>query len=178
MKFTQSSLALCDPMDCTVHGILQARILEWVTFTFSRGSSQPRDRTQDSHIAGKFLGSLARSKNVKNPFTGEKYPSFIEFPLVSGSLHKRMKIWSNQNKNFYTWRQRNNKFVKNWQDKGVWAEGVINGEELARKGRAEGREGQSDLPILLLFFQSFFRLRLLYAKRPYFRVECPELLHN
>ena len=39
-------------MDCIVHGILQARILEWVAFPFSRGSSQPKDRTQVSHIAG------------------------------------------------------------------------------------------------------------------------------
>ena len=38
-------------MDYTVHGILQARILEWVAFPFSRGFSQPRDRTQVSHIA-------------------------------------------------------------------------------------------------------------------------------
>ena len=36
---------LCNPMDYTVHGIFQARILEWVPFPFSRGSSQPRDRT-------------------------------------------------------------------------------------------------------------------------------------
>ena len=36
-------------MDYTVHGILQARILEWVSFTFSRGSSQPRDSTQGSN---------------------------------------------------------------------------------------------------------------------------------
>ena len=40
-------------MDCIVHGILQARILEWVAFPFSRGSSQLRDRTQVSCIAGK-----------------------------------------------------------------------------------------------------------------------------
>ena len=39
----QSCLTLCDPMDCTVHGILQARTLEWVAISFSRGSSQPRD---------------------------------------------------------------------------------------------------------------------------------------
>ena len=38
---------LCDPMHCTVHGILQARILQWVAIPFSRGSLQPRDRTQD-----------------------------------------------------------------------------------------------------------------------------------
>ena len=37
----QSCPALCDPMDCTVHGLLQARILEWVAGPFSRGSSQP-----------------------------------------------------------------------------------------------------------------------------------------
>ena len=43
--------------DSIVHGILQARILEWVAFHFSRGSSQPRDRTQVSHIAGRFFTS-------------------------------------------------------------------------------------------------------------------------
>ena len=45
---TQSRLTLCDPMDCSlpgssVHGIFQARVLEWVTVSFYRGSSQPRD---------------------------------------------------------------------------------------------------------------------------------------
>ena len=39
----------------TVHGILQVRILEWVAFPFSWGSSQPRDQTQVSHIAGRFF---------------------------------------------------------------------------------------------------------------------------
>ena len=43
VKVTQSCLTLCNPMDYTVHGILQARILEWVAIPFSRGSSQPRD---------------------------------------------------------------------------------------------------------------------------------------
>ena len=42
-------------MDYIVHQILQARILEWVTISFSRGSSQPRDRTQVSYIAGRFF---------------------------------------------------------------------------------------------------------------------------
>ena len=57
---TQSSLTLCDPMDCSppdssVHGILQARILEWVAISFSRGSSQPRDQTQVTHIVKDYL---------------------------------------------------------------------------------------------------------------------------
>ena len=47
------------PMDCIVYGILQARILEWVAFPFSRGSSQPRDQTQVSRIAGGFFTSWA-----------------------------------------------------------------------------------------------------------------------
>ena len=42
MEVVQSCLTLCDPMDYIVHGILQVRILEWVAFPFSRGSSQPR----------------------------------------------------------------------------------------------------------------------------------------
>ena len=42
VKVDELCLTLCDPMDYTVHGILQARILEWVTLPFSRGSSQPR----------------------------------------------------------------------------------------------------------------------------------------
>ena len=46
----QSCLTLCDPTDCSppgfsVHGILQAQILEWIDISFSRGTSQPRDRT-------------------------------------------------------------------------------------------------------------------------------------
>ena len=56
----QSCLTLCDSMDCSlpgssVHGILQARILEWVAIPFSRGSSQPRDGTQVSYTVGRFF---------------------------------------------------------------------------------------------------------------------------
>ena len=52
----------CDPVHYTVHGILQARILEWVAFLFSRGSSQPRDRTQVSCIAGNSLPAEPHGK--------------------------------------------------------------------------------------------------------------------
>ena len=44
-----------DPMDYKIHGILQARILEWVAVSFSRGSFQPRNRTRVSCIAGRFF---------------------------------------------------------------------------------------------------------------------------
>ena len=59
MKVAQSCMTLCDPIDYTVHGIVQARILEWVAFPVSRGSSHRRDQTQVSHIAGGFFTSLA-----------------------------------------------------------------------------------------------------------------------
>ena len=59
VQVTQLCPTIYDPMDYTVHGILQARILEWVAFPFSRGSSQPRDRNQVSIIAGRFFISWA-----------------------------------------------------------------------------------------------------------------------
>jgi len=57
VKVAQSCPTLCDSMDYTVHGILQTRILEWVAFHFSSGSSQPRNLTQVSHIVGRFFTS-------------------------------------------------------------------------------------------------------------------------
>ena len=56
----QLCLTLCDPMDCSqpgssVHGIFQARILERVAISSSRGSSQHMDQTQVSHIAGRLF---------------------------------------------------------------------------------------------------------------------------
>ena len=52
-EVAQSCPTLGNPTDCTVHGILQARLLEWVAFSFSRGSSRLRNRTQVSRIAGR-----------------------------------------------------------------------------------------------------------------------------
>ena len=57
---TQLCPTLCDPMDCSppgfsIHGIFQARILEWVAISFSRRSSGPRDWTQVSQIAGRLF---------------------------------------------------------------------------------------------------------------------------
>ena len=57
VKVTQSYLTLYNPKDYIVHGILQARILEWVAFPFPRGSSQPRDGIRVSHIAGRVFTS-------------------------------------------------------------------------------------------------------------------------
>ena len=60
VKVAQLCLTLCGPMDCSlpgfsVHGILQAILLEWVAVPFFRGSSQLRDQTHVFHIAGRFF---------------------------------------------------------------------------------------------------------------------------
>ena len=69
VKVAQLSLTLCDPMDYTVHGILQAGILEWVAFLFSRRWFQPRDQTQISCIARGFFTSWA-TKEAQEYWSG------------------------------------------------------------------------------------------------------------
>ena len=74
-KLLQSCLTLCDPVDCSppgssVQGIFHARILEWVAIPFSKGSSQPRDRTCTSCIsciAGGFFTAEPRGKAFLSP---------------------------------------------------------------------------------------------------------------
>ena len=77
----QSSLTLCEPMawsppDFSVHGILQARILEWVAIPFSRGSSQLRDQTRVSCIAGGFFNIWA---------TREAFDYWFSFPTYNSA---------------------------------------------------------------------------------------------
>ena len=73
----QSCPTLCDPTDCSlpgssVHGILQTRILEWVAIPFSRGSSQLSDRTQVSHITGRFFTVLATREATEWRSSGQR----------------------------------------------------------------------------------------------------------
>ena len=71
-EVTQSCPTLCDPVDyslpgSSIHGILQARILERVAISFSRGSSQSRDRTQVSRIAGRHNDLLGLQGDPTSP---------------------------------------------------------------------------------------------------------------
>ena len=72
VKVAQSYLTLCNPMDYPVHGILQARILEWIAFPFSSGSFQHSDWTQVSLIAGGFFTSWA----TRDTTTRQKVASY------------------------------------------------------------------------------------------------------
>ena len=94
VKVAQLCLTLCDPMDYTVRGILQTRILEWVAFPFSRGSSQPSNHTQVFCIAGGFFTSWAtrEAPNSADQNTGVcslslLQPIFLTQELNLGLLH-------------------------------------------------------------------------------------------
>ena len=105
----QSCPTLCSPMDCSlpgtsVHGILQARVLEWVAIPFSRGSSRPRDQTWVSHIAGRFftvwvtreahmctvVSELLNCTSVGSSFYQLQHNAHVQFflPLVLTDLGK------------------------------------------------------------------------------------------
>ena len=95
VKVAQLCPTLCDPMDYVVQGILQARMLEWVAFPFSRGSSQPRDWTQVSQLRG---DSLPGEPQGKPPNTGVNILSFLQliFPtqeLNQGPRHCRQILY-------------------------------------------------------------------------------------
>ena len=79
MKVAHSCPTLRNPMDYTVYGILQARILEWVAFLFSRGSSQARDQTQVSCIQADSLPAEPQGKptNCKGRKFKIKKPLFL-----------------------------------------------------------------------------------------------------
>ena len=96
MKVTYSCLTLCDPMDYTVHGILQARILEWVAFPFSRVPSQPRNWTRVSQTRSPTLqaDSLAgepqrKPKNTRVGSLSLLQQIFLTQGLNQGLLHCR-----------------------------------------------------------------------------------------
>ena len=84
VKFAQSCPTLCNPMDYTVDGILQARILEWVAFPFSRRSPslprETRDQPQVSRTAGRFFTSWATKENLSSPFLS--HGDFLAFQTV------------------------------------------------------------------------------------------------
>ena len=95
MKVSQLCLTLYDPMDCTVHGTLQARILEWVAFPFSKGSSQPRMEPRSPALQ---VDSLPAEPQGKPKNTGESSLSLLQgiFPTqesIWGLLHCRQILY-------------------------------------------------------------------------------------
>ena len=79
VKVAESWPTFCDHMNYTVHGVLQARIQELVAVPFSRGSSQPRDQTQVSLIAGGFFISWT-TREAQEYWSGQPIPSPADLP--------------------------------------------------------------------------------------------------
>ena len=129
-EVAQSCLTLCDPMDCSlpgfsVHGIFQARVLEWVAISFSRGSSWPRDWTQVSHIVGRCFTLWATRKTLdgkesacnagdlglvlesgRSPGKGNGYLlqySCLENPMGRGTWRATVYNWATDTFTFPWW---------------------------------------------------------------------------
>ena len=149
MLVAQSCPTLCKSMDCSpaassVHGILQARILEWAAIPFSRGSAQPRDWTGVSCIAGRFFSVWAtREANfISNQFTERLLESArcqvlcyvleirYKWPQEGQSQVGKIKKVSNDNPLWHmwwgvytsvpTWRQKENATKRTWHLSWVW----------------------------------------------------------
>ena len=95
VKVAQSCPTLCDTMDYTVHGILQARILEWVAFPFSKGSSQPGIEPRSPTLQA---DSLPAEPQGKTKYTGVGKLPFLQqiFPTQEsnqGFLHCRQILY-------------------------------------------------------------------------------------
>ena len=98
MKVAQSCLTLCNPMGYTVNWILQARILEWVAFPFSRGSSHLRDWAQVSHIAGGFftVWAIRETKTYQTQNLSLKAKSTVLVSWNSKSTREMVLLTFNQ----------------------------------------------------------------------------------
>ena len=99
-EVAQWCLTLCDPMDCSlpgssIHGIFQARILQWVAISFSKRSSQPRDWTQVSRIVGRRFTVWATREGLMLKL---KLQSFGHLMWRTDSLEKTLMLGEN-------WRQ-------------------------------------------------------------------------
>ena len=106
---------LCDCMDCSllgspIHGILQARILKLLAISFSRGSSQPRDWTQVSFIAGRFFavwatrGSQFMMKTLQKASIEGTYLN-----IIKAIYDKPQQAWFSTLKNWNTFSTIRNK---------------------------------------------------------------------
>ena len=91
-EVAQSCLTPCDPMDCSlsgssVHGIFQARVLEWIAISFSRGSSQTRKQNRVSCIAGRGFYRLSHQGSPKHHAAAAAAKSLQSCPTLCDPIH-------------------------------------------------------------------------------------------
>ena len=96
-EVAQSCPTLSDPMDCSlsgssVHGIFQARVLEWIAISFSRGSSRPRNRTRVSHTAGRRFTCLLWALSGKPITAHSRYLNVCSFDFIMRNISLTMTV--------------------------------------------------------------------------------------
>ena len=101
VKVTELCSTLCDSMGYTVQGILQARILEWVAFPFSKRSSQLRDQSRVSRIAGGFFTSWA-TREVQGPYKSRPRAE-SDLQTADSFLDDKTFFWNVWKNNLYFW---------------------------------------------------------------------------
>ena len=94
-EVAQSCPTLCGPMDCSppgssIHGFLQARVLEWIVIPIFRGSSQPRDQTWVPCITGRFFTISATNYCINDPVQGYRQNTYNS---VFNSMRNKMSIF-------------------------------------------------------------------------------------
>ena len=123
VNVTQSCLTLYDPLEYTVYGILQDRILEWVAFPFSMGSSQPRNQTRVFCIAGGFFKWIMREALLALTLV---YYSPSSSQMLGGSELAQRLFWLYPDTTFWV--------LEEWHF--LWQEDFLN--ESTKMGKGEG----------------------------------------
>ena len=127
-------------MDCIVHGILQARILQWVAFPCSRGSSQPRDWTQVFRIAGRFFISWAVRKPYKRTVKLQNWVAASELLDLHTHTHTHTPVLigfyfhNSHNGTGFAWRK---PFPKQCTSSQCWFVSYVPGFTCDRKSRED-----------------------------------------
>ena len=136
LNWLQSSLILCDPMDCSlpgssVHRILQARIMEWVAIPFSKGSSRPRDQTLFC-IAGRFFTTWATKEASPTKKYSYSPANVLPFSTEGQTYFSRVIL-------FFSWL---------W----LWAGSLWTCSRWSETGNAVNERGLGHLPFHLFHF--------------------------
>ena len=132
----------CSPPDSSVHGIFQAKILEWIAIPFSRGSSQPRNLTQVSCIAGRFLTIWATKESQTTSLQCVTLWHIHPYPGLTTDIVLPLPLWRTTSSNLELYFVLLRQYIPN--DQNGW------NREGERKTSRNCGYGQRWLPVILL----------------------------
>ena len=157
-EVVQSCLTLCHTMDCSlsgssIHGILQAGILEWVAISFSRRSSQPRDWTRVSCIVGRHFTIWATREvvNMESVFSKKKNQKSTKNDWADGFWTKEVQFCS------FQWHQLCRTFLKSQISEGIHPRPPRSRTELRTNPRQD-----TSLHLRFLFYKVGYRIKFIF----------------